>query len=325
VNRRAFLVGSLTALAAPLAAGAQPKPLVGFLSPFSSATGFTTTSVQAFREGLRELGWSPSENIRIEYRWADGRNERLESLAEELIQLHPAVIVANSGPAASAAKRATTTIPIVFETLGDPVAARLVPSLSRPGGNLTGVAGISGELSGKRLEVLREAVPGLKRIAMLTNPGNVAQRPIIEQTVTAAHALGMSLYSAELRGPGDLDRAVGGIARAGVGAVFVLPDVMVLGQRQRVLDLMGRHRLPAIYVESDWVRAGGLMSYAPDLRTQYRKAAVYVDRILKGAKPADLPVEQPTTFELLINLKTAKALGLTIPPSLLARADQVIE
>src|SRR5712691_475324 len=326
MDRRTFLAGVVTSLAAPLAAGAEPSvPLVGFLSPLSPVTGPNVPYVIAFQEGLRELGWMPGQNIRVEYRWSDGRHDRLESLARELLRLNPAVIVANSGPAASAAKRITTTVPIVFETLGDPVAAGLVDSLARPSGNLTGLAGISAELSGKRLELLRELVPGLVRLALVVNPGNVMAPPIIRETETAARALGTALYIAEVREPADLDRAFSSIARARAGALFVVPDIMLWSQRTKILGLVGQYRLPAVYVELDWVPAGGLMSYAPDLNTQYRRAAVYVDRILKGAKPVDLPVEQPTQFELVINLKTAKSLGLTIPQSLLQRADEVIQ
>jgi putative ABC transport system substrate-binding protein len=292
---------------------------------FSSGAGPANSIVLAFQEGLRELGWTPGQNVRIEYRWSDGRPERLKSLAQELVWLKPNVIVANSGPAADAAKHATTSIPIVFETLGDPAMIGLVASLARPGGNLTGLSGISAELSGKRLELLREIVPGLMRVAILANLGNVMHPPIIQETAHAAHALGMSVHSAEVREPADLDRAFFGIARARAGALFVLPDIMLLTQHPRILGLVAKHRLPAVYVESSWVPYGGLMSYAPDLNRQYRRLASYVDKILKGAKPADLPIEQPTKFELVINLKTAKTLGLTIPQSLLQRADQVIE
>ena len=328
VHCRLFVavVLAVTGVAAASAVSAQPSvPLVGFLSSHSPATGPTVPHVVAFQEALRELGWTPGQNIRVEYRWSDGRHARLESLARELVHLNPAVIVANSGPAASAAKRITTTIPIVFETLGDPVAAGLVDSLARPRGNLTGLAGISAELSGKRLQLLRELVPDLARLALLVNPGNVMASPNIRETESAARALGMTVYIAEVRAPSDFDRAFSGIARARAGALFVLPDIMLYSERRRILGLVGQYRLPTVYVESHWVPAGGLMSYAPDLNAQYRRAAVYVDRILKGAKPGQLPVEQPTKFELLINLKTAKALGLTIPPSLLLRADQVIE
>lgn len=328
VDRRLFVAAVLavTGVALALAVRAQPSvPLVGFLSLNSPVIGPTASHVVAFREGLRELGWKPGENIRIEYRWSDGRHDNLESLARDLMRLNPAIIVANSGPAASAAKRITTTLPIVFETLGDPVAVGLVHSLARPGGNLTGLAGMSAELSGKRLQLLRELVPGLSRLALLVNPGNVMAPPNIRETESTARALGISVYIAEVRGPADLDRAFSGIASARPGALFVLPDSMLSGQIARILGLVGQYRLPTVYVESHWVSAGGLMSYAPDLNAQYRRAAAYVDRILRGAKPADLPVEQPTKFELLINLKAAKALGLTIPPSLLLRVDRVVD
>jgi putative ABC transport system substrate-binding protein len=329
ITRRTFvstLAGGL--LAAPLAAEAQQGatvPKIGYLSPNSRVAGVKGLPVRAFLDGLRELGWIPEHNVRIEYRWAEGHFDRLESLATELVQVKPDVIMANSGPAAAAAKRVTATIPIVFETLGDPVAAGLVMSLSRPSGNATGVAGISAELSGKRLELLRELVPGLTRIGVLVNPGNVMSSSIVRETEAAARALGMSVYIVEIQEPAVVDAAFARITHARVGAVFIVPDVMLYEQHKRILALTARHRLPAVYVESEWVPEGGLMSYAPNLATQYRRAAVFVDKILKGAKPADLPVEQPTQFELIINLKTAKALGLKIPQSVLRRADQVIQ
>jgi putative ABC transport system substrate-binding protein len=326
MGRLAVLVALVLAVMpvglAPVVAAQPPVPLIGFLS-----AGNRTTAVAwpALQDGLRELGWAPSQNIRLEPRWADGRHERLDALAGELVRLNPALIVAASGPAAAAARRLTTTIPIVFETLGDPVAAGLVNSLARPGGNLTGTAGISAELSEKRLELLRELVPGLTRLALLVNPGNVMAPAIIRETEDAARSLGMTLQIAEARTPDHLDPALSAIAQGRAGAVFVFPDPMLFAQRTRLVRLIAQQRLPAVYVESDWVPAGGLMSYAPDLRAQYRRVAFYVDRILKGSKPADLPVEQPTKFELAINVKTAKALGLTIPQSVLVRADRLIE
>jgi putative ABC transport system substrate-binding protein len=317
------LVLAATAVALDPVVGAQPSvPLVGFLSASSRTTSIAGP---AFLDGLRELGWTPSQNIRIEYRWADGRHERLDTLARDLVRLNPTIIVAGSGPAAAAAKRITTTIPIVFETLGDPVGAGLVDSLARPGGNLTGVAGISAELSGKRLELLRELVPGLTRLAILVNPSNVMAPATIRETKDVARSLGVTLNIAEVRDPEHLERVFSAIVHARADALLVPPDPMLFDQRTRIVHLVGQHRLPAVYVESGWVPAGGLMSYAPDLRAQWRRAAVYADRILKGAKPADLPVEQPRKFELVINVKTAKSLGLTIPRSLLIRADHLIE
>jgi putative ABC transport system substrate-binding protein len=310
---------------APAASQAARLPMVAVLSPQSLATGPVAPVGRAFREGLAELGWTPGQNVHLEYRWADGQHERLEALARELVALKPDVILANSGPAASAAKRATATIPIVFETLGDPVAAGLVPSLARPGGNMTGLSGISAELSGKRLELLRELVPGLTRLAMLVNPGNIASPPIVRETEQAARASGMSVHVVEARRPAELDRIFAEMAGRAAGAVFVVPDVMLLAESKRILALIAQHRLPSVFVESLWVPHGGLMSYAPSLDAQYRRAAVYVDKILKGARPADLPVEQPTTFELLLNLKAARSLGLTVPRSLLIRASQVFE
>jgi putative ABC transport system substrate-binding protein len=246
-------------------------------------------------------------------------------LAGELVRLSVDVIFANSAPAAVAAKRATTTIPVVFETLGDPISAGLVSSLARPGANVTGISGIGPELSGKRLELLKELVPGLRRVTLLTNPRNVMASPTVRETEKAATVLGLQIEVVEAREPDQLEKALGGIARDGATAVIVVPDPMLLSHARRIQAIFLKHRLPAVHAETGWAQTGALMLFGSSLVDHYRQAATFVDKILRGAKPGDLPVEQSTRFELIINLKTAKALGLTIPPSLLARADRVIE
>ncbi len=264
----------------------------------------------------------------IEYRDAEGKLERLPALAAELVALKVDVIVAPNTPAALAAKHATRTLPIVFIGAGDPVTSGLVTSLARPGGNVTGLSVLSTELVGKWLELLKQAVPGVSRVAVLWQPGAMDERTDKEmqkEAEVAAQALGVRLQFVEARGPADFDRAFSDMTRARAGALTVRPAPMFISERRRLVDLAAKNRLPAVYAWREFVDAGGLMAYGPNLADLYRRAATYVDKILKGAKPADLPVEQPTKFELVINLKTAKALGLTIPPSVLARADEVIQ
>jgi putative ABC transport system substrate-binding protein len=246
-------------------------------------------------------------------------------LAHELVRLKPDAIFVPTRPALPTVKDATTTIPIVFVSLGDPIAEGWVASLARPGANLTGVAGLSPDLAGKRLELLRELVPSLAKVAVLWNPANRAEGVAVNATETAARSLGMSVAVEHVGNPSEFDRAFSAIARSGAKAVVVLPDPMFLANRQQLVELTNRSRLPAIYMETGFVAAGGLISYGPNFTELFRRAAAYVDKILKGAKPGDLPVEQPTKFELVINLKTAKALGIEVPPTLLARADEVIE
>jgi putative ABC transport system substrate-binding protein len=296
---------------------------IGFLSALSRTP--MLPNLQEFQQRLRELGWIEGQNIAIEYRWAEGKYERLPELAAELVRLKVDVIVANSGPAALAAKRATGTVPIVFEILGDPVSAGLVGSLARPGGNLTGVSGLAPELSGKQIELLKEVVPRLTRVAVLANPSNTIALGTLRETQTAAKSLGVRIQVLEVSEPDKLEGAFSAIAGDLPNGLIVLTDPMFTGQRQRILALVEKSRLPAVYFETGWTPAGGLMSYSSSLPDQLRKAAGFVDKILKGAKPIDLPVEQPTKFELVINLKTAKQIGLTIPPNVLARADKVIK
>jgi putative ABC transport system substrate-binding protein len=291
--------------------GAAPNPLL-----------------QAFLRGLRDLGYVEGRNVVIEYRSAEGKVERLPALAAELLTLKVDVIVGPATPAALAAKQATGTLPIVFIGAGDPVTDGLVTSLARPGGNVTGLATLSPELVGKNLEQLKQAVPGVSRVAILWQPGGMGERTekdMLKGVEVTARALGVRPQLVEARGPADFDRAFSEMTRARAGTLTVVGSSMFVSERRRLVDLAAKHRLPAMYAQRAYVDAGGLMSYGPDVSDLFRRAATYVDKILKGAKPGDLPVEQPTKFELVINLKTAKALGLTIPPSLLQRADQLIE
>jgi putative ABC transport system substrate-binding protein len=264
----------------------------------------------------------------IEYRDAEGKLERFPALAAELVALKVGVTVAVSTLPALAAKQATRTLPIVFAAAADPVTSRLVTSLAQPGGNVTGLSLLAPELVGKCLELLTQAVPGVSRVAVLWQPGGVGERTerdMLKEAEVAARALGVRLQVVEARGPQDFDRAFSDMTRVRAGALTVLPSGMFNNERRRLVDLAGKNRLPAVYPLREYVDAGGLMAYGPNLADLSRRAATYVDKILRGAKPADLPVEQPTKFELVINLKTAKALGLTIPPSLLGRADQLIQ
>ena len=328
-TRRQFLrTVSVGLLATPLAVEAQQPgrvPRIGFLSVTSPSD--RPPLLDAFRQGLRELGWVEGQNIVIDYRYAEGRVDRLPDLAAELVRLKVDLIVASAGTqAATAAKNATETIPIVMIAVRDPVGTGLIASLARPGGNVTGVSGSAGlEIVAKQLELLKETVPKIRRVAILSNPANAYHQLAIREVNVAARSLGVQLQLLEARGPNEFDGAFAAMATERVGALLVLSDAIFNSHRTRLADLAARSRLPAAYGVRESVEAGGLMSYGPSFLDLYRRSAAYVDKILKGAKPADLPVEQPTKFELVINLKTAKALGLTIPPSLLQRADQVIE
>jgi putative ABC transport system substrate-binding protein len=318
---------TLSLLAAPLAADAQQAgkvPRIGFLSLTSPSD--RPPLLDAFRQRLRELGWVEGQNIVIDYRYAEGRVDRLPDLAAELVRLKVDLIVASAGTqAATAAKNATETIPIVMIYVRDPVGTGLIASLARPGGNVTGVSGSAGlELFAKQLELLKETVPKIRRVAILSNPDNAYHQLAIREVNVAARSLGVQLQLLEARGPNEFDGAFAAMAKERVGALLVLSDAIFSSHRTRLADLAARSRLPAAYGVRDSVEAGGLMSYGPSLLDSYRQAATYVDKILKGAKPADLPVEQPMKFELVLNLKTAEALGLTIPPLILFQADEVI-
>jgi putative ABC transport system substrate-binding protein len=314
-------------LAAPLVAEAQQKiPRIGFLG---LNPGANPHLIEAFRQGLRDLGYVEGRNVVIEYRSAEGKLERLPALAAELVALKVDVLVTGGGtPTALAAKQATKTLPIVFTSAADPVTDGLVTSLARPGGNITGSSNFTPELVGKCLEHLKQAVPGASRAAVLWQPRASAERTdrdMLKAADVAARALGVRLQFAEAREPADIDKAFSDMTRARADALTVWGNAMLVGERRRLVNLAAKHRLPAVYSLREFVDAGGLMAYGPELADLFRRAATYVNKILKGAKPADLPVEQPTKFELVINLKTAKALGLTIPPSLLGRADAVIQ
>jgi putative ABC transport system substrate-binding protein len=315
-------------LAAPLAAEAQQAAKVariGYLSPNLAASPHTH---EAFRQGLRDLGYVEGRNVVIEYRDAEGKPERLPALAAELVALKVDIIVAPNTVGALAAKQATRTLPIVFATAGDPVTSGLVTSLARPGGNVTGLSILAPELVGKCLEQLTQAVPAVSRVAVLWEPGAVGERMdrgMLNAAEVAGRALGVRLQFVEARSPADFDRAFSDMTRARAGALTVLGSTMFGTERRRLVALAAKNRLPAVYPWREFVDAGGLMAYGTHVADLYRRAATYVDKILKGAKPADLPVEQPTKFELVINLKTAKALGLTIPQSLLLRADELIQ
>ena len=326
MRRRVFLgtvVGNL--LAGPFAAAAQQAPgkipVIGLLD-FSTADPARLNWWQAFRRGLQELGYVEGRSIRFEARWAQGRTERLPGLAAELVGLRVDVIVTGGSEAARAAKQATATVPIVMATGSDPVKFGIVESLARPGGNVTGVSSISGELMAKRIELLRELLPKISRVAILWDETPSA-RITVQELEAEARSLGIGTQPVGVHGSSDLARAFSEAARA--RAVIVVASSFMFPERKHIADLALQHRLPTALGAREYVEAGGLFSYAVRFPDQFRRAAWYVDRILRGARPADLPVEQPTTFELVINLKTAKALGLTIPPSLLQRANQVIE
>jgi putative ABC transport system substrate-binding protein len=316
---------TLALLLAPLTSEAQPSahvPRIGLLCLFSSATGQSKT--ESFRQGLRDLGYIEGKNILIEFRWAEGHRERLAELAADLVRLDVAVIVTESPPAALAAQQATHTIPIVTAAIGDPVALGLVASLARPGGNVTGLTFQAPALSGKRLELLKELAPQATRVAVIWNGTNPAHASYLGETEAAARALGLQLQAVEMRSPADLDRAFEAIVRARPSVLITLADGMLLDNRTRVVEFAAQSQLPAIFPDREFTDAGGLMTYGPNLAANFRRAAYYVDRILKGAQPTDLPVEQPMKLELIINLKTAQALGITIPPVLLFQADEVI-
>jgi putative ABC transport system substrate-binding protein len=317
---------ALGVLVGPLAADAQQGakvPRIGLLSPFSPSA--TALWHQAFRQGLRDLGWVEGKNISIEYRYAEGRNDRLPDLAADLVRLKVDIIVAAVNTDALAAKHATRAIPIVMASAGDPVAGGLVESLARPGGNITGLSQIAPEMAGKRLELLKEIVPKLSRVAALWNPQGTTSPLSWKELQLPARELGVQLHSLEARSSNDFAKAFEDATRARAGALAVMPDPLFAGNLKRIADLAVKSRLPSIFHLREFADLGGLMAYGPDRSDMFRRAATFVDKILKGAKPAELPVEQPTKFELVINLKTAEALGLTIPQSVLIRADQMIQ
>jgi putative tryptophan/tyrosine transport system substrate-binding protein len=315
----------LASVAAPLLLSVGlAQPVKQHRIAYLSAGLQTSEAKDFFKEAMQALGYGEAE-LSIESRYAEGHNQRLADLAAELVRASPEIIVTGSAAAAVAAKQATSSIPIVTIFTADPVGSGLAASLARPGGNLTGLSNIMEDTAGKELELLKTAAPNATRISILTNPGNPAHAKELQGAREAAATLGADLVPVEVRAPGEIDNAFAEIKGARVDALVVLADPLFTGQATPIADFAVKQKLPAIYGLSEHVRAGGLMSYGPDLKDSYRRAALYVDKILKGAKPADLPIEQPIKVELVINMKTAKALGLAVPQSLLARADEIIE
>ena len=319
-----LMVVALALLVAPFTAEAQPAAKVYRIGYVRAETP-PPVDIEAFGQGLREHGYVEGTNVVIEYRWADGNEERLRSLVAELIRLKVDLIVASAPAATRVAREATTTIPIVMVLVADPVAFGFVASLARPGGNVTGFAFLLPEVSGKRLDLLKETIPQLSRVAVLWNAANPYKAFDLKEVQAVADALRVVVHTFPVREPNDFDDAFKAAVKSRVGGLITLEDPFTIAHRARIVSLALRHRLPAIYAVRPFVEAGGLMSYGPDRADQNRRAATFVDKILKGARPADLPVEQPTKFELVINMKTAKATGITIPPSLLLRVDQVLE
>jgi len=329
MERRAFIGAAAASLVSmPLAIEAQQSgkvPRLGYLAAPARSTR-TQTLLNSFLQGLRELGWVEGKDVAIEYRWADGRADRLRELAAELVRLQVDVIFATSTAVAVAAKNATSTIPIVVPTMSNPEELGLVASIARPGGNVTGLSYSAGlEIFGKQLELLKETVPKVRRVAILSNPANPSSAGVIRNVKVAARSLGLQLQLLEARGPNEFDGAFAAMSRERAGALLVVSDPTFDLHGTRLAQLAANSRLPAMYGLGTHPELGGLMSYGVDIRHNFRRAAAYVDKIFKGTEPGDLPVEQPSKFELVINLKTAKALNLTIPQSVLLRADQIIQ
>jgi putative ABC transport system substrate-binding protein len=325
MRRRELLLLLVGAVIAPRTLRAQQKtmPVIGYLS--LALPGSNAANVAAFRQGLGEAGFVEGQNVTIEYRWAEGRNDRLPELAADLVGRKVDVICADGTPSILAAKAATSTIPIVLVGGGDPVAAGVVASLARPGGNLTGVTFMIPELMAKRIELLSELVPQARLIALLVNPNNAGNESIIREVQEAARAKGLQLHILRAATESEIDEAFATLVSLHVGAFVLGPDPFLNSRREQLVGLAARYAVPAVYQWREFAAAGGLISYGSSLTAALRLSGMYVGRILKGARPADLPVQQPTTFELVVNLKTAKELGLTVPPSILARADEVIE
>jgi len=327
-NRRRIIVAlGATVLGMPLSAFSQQSPgkiyRIGFLGPSSAAN--VVIRLDAFRAGLRDLGYVEGKNIFIEYRWAEGNADMLPALAAQLVGLKLDVICAQGPQATLAAKKASTKIPIVFVGIGDPVSSGIVASLARPGGNLTGLSNQAWDLTGKRLELLQQSAPRISSVAVLWNGTNQGSPKVVKEAEVAARALKLTLHPLEIRAAEGIDSALQAATKLRVDALMPLPDPFTTIHIKRVIEFAAKHRLPAIYPSSEFVDAGGLMSYAPNVADQFRRAAVFVDKILKGSKPDEIPVEQPTKFEIVINLKTAKTLGIQIPQSIIVRADKVIE
>ena len=325
---KAILTSLLTTIlltTVSIAEAQQPTkvPRIGFLSAFSGSS--LSARIEAFRQGLRELGYVEGKNVVIESRYAEGRLDRLTDLAAELVRLKVDVIVTGGPSPTRATKEATVTIPIVMALDNDPVGSGFVASLARPGGNITGLATLSPEISGKQLELLKEIVPRLSHVAVVGTSSNPGNAQMLKETELAAGAFAVQLHYLDVEGPKDIETVFRAASKGRADAVLVLPNSVLLSQRAQLADLAAKNRLPAVYGQPEYVDAGGLMFYGASITEMFRRAATYVDKILKGAKPADLPVEQPTKFEFVISLKAAKQIGLTIPPNVLARADKVIK
>ena len=325
MDRRRFVTGLGLILATPVAAAAQQAGKIYRVGFLWDSPAVWPNVLEAFRQGLRDLGWVEGQNIVVEYRWAEGRFDRLPALVEELVRLKVDLIVAPASIYTEAAKRATSTIPIVFASHADPVNTGHVASLARPGANITGLTVVMSETMAKSLDLLKEAIPGLTRVAVIWDPATPSHGPALKAVEVTGQALGLRLQTLAVRSATEFDSAFSAIVQERAGAVLVLATPLFIGRAKRLAELALTHRLPTMFGPREHVEAGGLLSYSPDRADLYRRAATYVDKILKGAKPADLPVQQATKFELVVNLKTAKALGVTIPRSLLARADEVIE
>jgi putative ABC transport system substrate-binding protein len=325
---KAILTSLLTTIlltTVSIAEAQQPTkvPRIGFLSAFSGSS--LSARIEAFRQGLRELGYVEGKNVVIESRYAEGRLDRLTDLAAELVRLKVDVIVTGGPSPTRATKEATVTIPIVMALDNDPVGSGFVASLARPGGNITGLATLSPEISGKQLELLKEIVPRLSHVAVVGTSSNPGNAQMLKETELAAGAFAVQLHYLDVEDPKDIETVFRAASKGRADAVLVLPNSVLLSQRAQLADLAAKNRLPAVYGQPEYVDAGGLMFYGASITEMFRRAATYVDKILKGAKPADLPVEQPTKFEFVISLKAAKQIGLTIPPNVLARADRVIK
>jgi len=326
VNRRDTIGALLAIAAAPLAAHAQQTAKIsriGLLSSFAPTN--TALWYKAFLRGLRELGWVEGKNIGLEYRYTKGRTDRLHELAADFVRLNVDIIVAAITPEALAAKSATKTIPIVVASMGDPVELGLVESLARPGGNLTGLTNVAAEQAGKRLELLKEIIPKLSRVAVLWDPQNQTSRLAWKEIQLPARQLGVQLHSLEVRSPDDFDRTFKEATKVHAGALVTMPGLLFVANLKLIADFAARSRMPSLFHLREFADAGGLVAYGADRADLFRRAATYVDKILKGAKPADLPIQQPNKFDLVINLKTAKQLGIEIPMAVLFRADEVIE
>jgi putative tryptophan/tyrosine transport system substrate-binding protein len=314
---------TLFALSVSAEAQQPPKlPRVGFI--MADAYG-PDPRLDAFRQGLRELGYVDQKNLAVEYRFAEGKEDRLLKIVAEVVNSDVEIIVTDGTAVTRVVKNATKTIPIVMASDGDPVGNKFVSSLARPGGNITGLTNLLAGISGKRLEILKDALPGKSRFGIIWNPENPASMTGLKETQATSQSLGVQLQLLEVRGPNDFEGAFEAASKGHVGGVTVVSDSVMFAHRVRMLDLAAKHKIPTMHTQGLWVQSGGMISYGTHFPDLYRRAAHYVDRILKGAKPADLPVEQPTKFELVINLKTAKQIGLTIPPNVLARADKVIK